>query len=422
MYPEALLVDDDDGDLSNGTPHGCTIDQVFYKHGLVGAAILGGRVHTDAPTMTGDVPVALDIHEAESQCIDLAPTGATLEWRVRGAKQSMQAPMTATGTGFAAALPAQPAGTVLEYRVIADLSDDTTAAYPDNAGYPWYQQYFGPVEPIFCTSFETDPAAEGWEVFGEWEHGAPAGKSGDPEQAFEGTQVLGIDLTDDGRYSPDRVSTLRSPTIDVSGYPVVRLQYQRWLGVEDGYFDQATIFADDQPVWENFNSNQGDFNSNVHHRDHEWNFHDVDVTSQAQDGKLQLTFRLKSDGGLELGGWNLDALCLVGVTATAAAVCGDGVVSDGEQCDDGNTEPGDGCSATCQTETDPTTGADPTATGTGGTGGTAGDTADTDAATGGTPQNDDEGCGCRTDGRTPPLSAALLVLLAALGRRRRPRA
>src|SRR5262249_35967116 len=32
-------------------------------------------------------------------------------------------------------------------------------------------------------------------------------------------------------------------------------------------------------------------------------------------------------------------------------VCGDGSVDPGEQCDDGNTISGDGCSATCQTET-----------------------------------------------------------------------
>src|SRR6185369_10288739 len=33
-----------------------------------------------------------------------------------------------------------------------------------------------------------------------------------------------------------------------------------------------------------------------------------------------------------------------------AAVCGDTVIEAGEQCDDGNTVPGDCCSATCQYE------------------------------------------------------------------------
>src|SRR5690606_20147788 len=34
----------------------------------------------------------------------------------------------------------------------------------------------------------------------------------------------------------------------------------------------------------------------------------------------------------------------------ACAVCGDGIVADNEQCDDGNAAGGDGCGATCQLE------------------------------------------------------------------------
>src|SRR5690625_7808482 len=33
-----------------------------------------------------------------------------------------------------------------------------------------------------------------------------------------------------------------------------------------------------------------------------------------------------------------------------ALVCGDGILSDGEECDDGNTTNGDGCSSTCEIE------------------------------------------------------------------------
>lgn len=40
------------------------------------------------------------------------------------------------------------------------------------------------------------------------------------------------------------------------------------------------------------------------------------------------------------------------ITATAAPTCGDGSLDVGEQCDDGNTIGGDGCSATCQNEAD----------------------------------------------------------------------
>jgi fibro-slime domain-containing protein len=36
--------------------------------------------------------------------------------------------------------------------------------------------------------------------------------------------------------------------------------------------------------------------------------------------------------------------------ATTNAVCGDGIIGSGEQCDDGNSKPGDGCSGVCQIE------------------------------------------------------------------------
>jgi MYXO-CTERM domain-containing protein len=419
MYPEALLVDDDDGDLSNGSPHSCTIDQVFYAHGLVGALILGGEVRTLDAGGDGSVPVELDIAEAQSPCIDLAPTGARLEWRVRGAKDIAEMPMSEKTGGYAGALPPFPDGTVVQYRVVADLSDGNVARYPDNEAYPWYERYYGPVEPIYCTSFEGDPAADGWELFGEWEAGAPQGKSGDPAAAHDGSQVVGVDITEDGRYSKEKVANLRSPVIDIPEFPTVRLQYRRWLNVEDAFFDQATILADDKQVWQNFNSMMDD-SSDVHHRDSEWSFHDVDITEQAADGSLQLTFRIASDAGLELGGWTIDSLCVVGTQQTAAPTCGDGVVAAPETCDDGNTAPGDGCAADCTLEPD----ADPTEGPT-----TGGQDPDPDTGSSGEPEDDPatagqaddgSGCNCRHAG-TGNVSSFALLILAALGRRRRAR-
>ena len=46
-------------------------------------------------------------------------------------------------------------------------------------------------------------------------------------------------------------------------------------------------------------------------------------------------------------------------TYVPPAVCGNGVIETGEQCDDGNTVSGDGCSSTCQTESDPGPGPGP---------------------------------------------------------------
>ena len=48
-----------------------------------------------------------------------------------------------------------------------------------------------------------------------------------------------------------------------------------------------------------------------------------------------------------LGGWTLDDFCVVGYNLSAPAVCGNGVIEDGEACDDGNQTPGDGCEVDC---------------------------------------------------------------------------
>jgi uncharacterized protein (TIGR03382 family) len=52
-----------------------------------------------------------------------------------------------------------------------------------------------------------------------------------------------------------------------------------------------------------------------------------------------------------MGGWTIDDVCVVALADANPALCGNGTVDPGETCDDGNTTAGDGCSATCQTET-----------------------------------------------------------------------
>jgi cysteine-rich repeat protein len=56
-----------------------------------------------------------------------------------------------------------------------------------------------------------------------------------------------------------------------------------------------------------------------------------------------------SAGPLPSLGIGLTGLCVLG-EVTAASTCGNRIVQIGEQCDDGNTVDGDGCSSTCQLE------------------------------------------------------------------------
>jgi MYXO-CTERM domain-containing protein len=335
----------------------------------------------------------------------------------------------------------------LEYQVGVDFTDGSNVTFPQNPADPRYQIYFGPVTPLLCTGFESQADLTGWNVAGQWQQGAPQGQGGDPGAPFVGVGVAGVNLA--GAYTPGSVSTLISPAIPTQGFATVRLQYRRWLGVEDGIFDHASIAANNQVVWQNAS---GDGGAALNHRDSEWRFHDVDLTSAVINDQIQLTFELQSDEGVELGGWNLDELCVVGTdqappnqgicgdgvvgvnevcdnagnnsdsvpgacrTNCQPAHCGDLVIDPGEACDDGNIFPGDGCTAACQLEGVVSTSDTPTES--------HGDDASGSGSDSTGPGEDgdlsDRGCACDQQG-DPPIGHAALAALVLLGLRRRRR-
>ena len=355
-YPEALAADDDDGNLANGTPNSCLITQVFAAHGMasgdVPSAIGIGRPERDG------FRVALPIEPPTGDCPTPTVQTAKLEWKVRGGA-AQEIALSQQGQSWAGTIPTQADGTVVQYRVSVALSNGSTVTYPQNAADPMYEFFVGPVVELYCARMDTDPGWTHGAVAGtdDWAWRAPIGAGGDPMMAFTGANVFGTDLGGgsgagaDGQYEPSSDTWARTPEIDTTGYTNVRLHYRRWLGVEDGFFDKATISVDGQVRWTNLNSNMGN-NSATHHEDKEWRFQDVDLSADAADGKVQITFALKSDQGLEKAGWNLDDVCVVAYVARAET-CGNGTVDSGEQCDDGNVDPGDGCDGYCRDEPPP---------------------------------------------------------------------
>lgn len=357
-YLEALITNDDDGNLQNGTPDICEINQVFAAHGLYDPPGKPTEVTTETRA-DGSIEVRLSFGLPFAGCPGVTQPTGLLRFRPRPAPGEDAAPatelfMTPVGSGLlGAVIPPQTQFSVTQYQVELDWGNGTTAARPNNFGDPWYESFNGEPTPIWCTDFEGEPGADGWALGGEWDWGLAEGGSGDPNGGFAGA-AIGTNLVWPGSYPPNTHSTLTRAGIDVSGFEHVRLQYQRWLTVEDGYWDQATISANGEVVWANFNSNN-DILANTHHRDREWRFHDVDLTEQVgADGQLSLSFGLISDGGLEFGGWNVDQLCIVGHGESSGGDggCGDGFVQQYEDCDDGNLDNGDGCSSGCLLESD----------------------------------------------------------------------
>ncbi|MFO0551794.1 MAG: MYXO-CTERM sorting domain-containing protein [Polyangiaceae bacterium] len=391
MYVEILAADDDDGDLTNGTPNVCEINQAFGLHGLraIGQSTVTPGVLP--PTMEG-YKVEVEITGLYPQCQGDGIVGGQVAWRDRSAPNAeADIPLTIEGSKLSATIPMQPADTVVEYKVEVDL-EGQTIEMPKNAADPYYQFYIGDVVPLYCTDFEADPTLNGWthgleageatDGADDWTWGKAKGDAtnGDAPTAYSGKYVFGNDLSKqanfNGLYQSNKTNWAKSPVIDTQGYKIVRLQYRRWLTVEDGQFDQASILGNDIPLWQNLDSDQGD-NSDTQHLDVEWRFQDVDLSSTVVDGKVQVTYKLASDGGLEFGGWTLDDFCVVGVASNDP--CADG--SCGGQGGAGGGDTG----------------------GAGGSGGAGNN------PTGG----DDDGCGCATAG-SPAPGVSWLVGLGAL--------
>jgi hypothetical protein len=348
---EVLATDDDDGDLSNGTPHECTIRDTFGAHGLRTAS---GTVEAPGalPIDAAAIGVIIDVTGISGRCQGDVVAGAKLGWdpNING-RPTQSADAMAAGTDrFFAELPLV-SHDVRYYQASINFSDGSHLIVPDNLADPYYQLYTGYTVPLYCTDFEAgDPLAAGWITGTDdnspspWAWATPSGGVTDPPAAYSGTHMLV--QAPGGDYLPNQHSWVQMPEIDVGQYSDVRLQYRRWLAVEDSHFDQARILINDQRAWINATQNMGD-SSSLAHVDKEWRFQDVALSSYVSGHKLRVAWDLKSDGGLEFGGWALDDVCIV---ANPDSICGDGIKQEYEACDDGpaNADIADACRTDCQ--------------------------------------------------------------------------
>lgn len=350
---EVLATDDNDGDLSNGTPHECAIREAYGRHGL--------------RTVTGVIAAPDRLEAAASTAVDIELSGlstchpgddidhASLVWKSTdpdAAPTTVSAVQTAP-TAFHADLPLIPDAVTL-YQAVVVFADGSTLTLPDNRGDPFYQVYVGRTVPLYCTDFETgDPLMAGWTTgtadgsASPWVWGTPTAGATDPHIPFGGQHAL-IQVLN-GDYAPKSSAFVKMPPVDVGQWSDVHLQYRRWLAVEDSHYDKARITVGGQQAWINFTANMGD-DSSTHHIDREWRFHDVPVSGIQSGHVLDIGWDLSSDEGLQFGGWAIDDVCVV---ANVNSVCGDGFVTAHEQCDNGpaNADKPNQCRTYCQNPT-----------------------------------------------------------------------
>jgi Zn-dependent metalloprotease len=249
---DALMADDDDGDLSNGSPNDSIIACNFATHGITLIP------DANASHVTEETKPALYLIPIE---IDLGSdlgwyyTGVTLKYKFDKSDPWTDEPMVFNSTSglFEAILPGQPAGTVMQYYIELSNLCGTTVTIPEgadligiNAALPYmsligykniYLENLSDLGTLWTLGDATDNATTGqWvieELVGSFSGGAEVQPADDHTQngddvaavtANSASQSAGIGTND----VDDGKTTLYSPVFDLRGWIDPAINYYRW--------------------------------------------------------------------------------------------------------------------------------------------------------------------------------------------------
>ncbi len=272
---------------------------------------------TDTVNEVGPYLVVADVQSLIGSNV----TQVDLRYRVGGGSFATVS-MTATGNPneYAGNIPGQAAPAFVDYDITAMDDQGNSQTSPSNSG-TYHSFIVGEVDVIGGWDFEA-AGNEGWttqqvSTQDDWDRGNPASSNSgfDPSSAASGTRVWGNDLSIrgsnwNGEYAANAENLLISPSVDCSGSSNVRLQFNRFLSVEDGFYDQARVEVSGNngssysTIWQNQTTPGGGANHTI---DTAWTLQDYDISAIA-DGKtnVRVRFRLKADAGVQFGGWNVD--------------------------------------------------------------------------------------------------------------------
>jgi hypothetical protein len=185
----------------------------------------------------------------------------------------------------------------------------------------------GQYELVYDFPLDTSP---GWATFGAmWQWGQPTGGGGengfpDPTSGHTGPNCYGYNLNGDYENSLSQ-KHLTTPALDLSGYVGVRVDFWRWLGVEDDSFDSAYFragrtLASMTLIWRNLEEIT----------DAEWTPVSYDISAVAdQQPAVYLRWTMGATSSTNrYCGWNIDDVQVWGIPFVAADVPDGNDVSD----------------------------------------------------------------------------------------------
>jgi hypothetical protein len=309
-----LTLDDDDGNINNGTPHYADIDNGFRDQGFPGVALLSISYAnvTNLPDTTNQVgPYVVTANVSANQAPALS--SVQLFWR-SGTGAFNAVPMSlVSGTQYRAEIPGIISPATCEYYLRAQDSLGNAANFPTSAPNTVLDFDIGIVRILGSWTFDT-PSDEGWTHGAtagsdDWQRETPAGDTGngwaDPGNAFSPSNAWGTDMgnattstTVNGAYASNSNMWLRTPVLNASGATGVKLYFKRWLTVQGSGSDQARIRVNGTQVYINPTANLADTS---------WSSQVLDISALADNNPaLQIEWSLQSNGSTNWGGWNID--------------------------------------------------------------------------------------------------------------------
>ena len=267
---DALMADDNDANLANGTPNGTAITQAFALHGIT---LLSNATlqHTPITNASGSTPITLTAQLSN----------VTFAWALSGVKgfyrlnnSTTWNPIvftTAGGSTYTATIPGQPDGSVIAYYVgIEDINSTLSNVKPSGANAA------NPNLPYFILVGFNKIFTEDFDLFaGFWVEGDPSDNATTgmweqyvPEQTTVNNAVVqpnyqvtpgglicyvteGTAGSGAGDFDVDNgKTTLTSPTFDLTSYTNPTIEYYRWYSNDQG----ATPGTD---YWQVYISNDG---------------------------------------------------------------------------------------------------------------------------------------------------------------------
>lgn len=296
-----LILDDNDGNILNGTPNFADIDNGFLAQGFDGVELLAMEIaHTPVASTSsesGPYAVQADIVNV----LGFNVTSAEVVYTVDDGLPQTVAMTNTVGTTWVGGIPGQVAPSTVNYFIRAQDSGGHVETEPYEGDFSFFVAI---QRQIYFNDFE-GAGDEGW-THGlttggqdDWERGTPMGLAGDPPMAANGLKAWGNDLSFDGRYPSSTSSFLAAPQLNCRGHSNVHLRFSRWLTVDAGPFDRAIVEVNGIQVWSN--------PAQVALTDSDWSTQVIDISDIADNyAEVDIRFLLVSNNGSELGGWNID--------------------------------------------------------------------------------------------------------------------